>query len=292
MGYIRKEGSIMATLDEIFFKEFTQMMNQLRGINGVCNLNDIPLPPEASGFLIEKRKKVLIRGISEEYYSKLNEKEALLWGSSALRRRKFDYRGEFIKDKAGNYVLQDVPCPHDCVAIISPISIQVPNKFKSKEGFQYVDMITKITEDGKELYKFVYLVPRKYCYVVNQTALVLSWNKLRRFYTGSMLSLQNGSYLYLYIIPYKPTTQVKSYRILHCKTSVDYTNEITLLKDFWISKGIMFNPSWCQLDDYVRGRENMAYLGLSGTEDVYERFDMSRSMGEDDTFDDVEFPNE
>lgn len=281
---------LLATLDEIFYKEFINMMHQAKGINGVCNLNDIPLPPEASKkFLVEPRNKVLVRGITEEYYEKLNEQEALLWGSSALRRRKFDYKGDFIKDKQGNYVLQDVPCPRNCVAIISPISIQVPTKYKSKEDAQYVDMVTKTDSDGTKKYRFVYIVPKKYCYILNQTALVLSWNKLRRFYTGNMLSLQNGSYLYLYVVPYNPSHKAMSYRVLHCKTSIDYNEEITMLRDFWIKNNIIFNPAWCQLDEFIRGRENMAYLSLPGTEDFYERFDASKPMDEQETFEEVEF---
>lgn len=283
----------MASLDEIFYKEFTQTMLDLRGINGYCNLNDIPLPPEAEGrFLIEKRNKVVVRGITEEYYSKLDEKEALLWGSSALRRRKYDYKGEFIKDKEGKYVLEDVPCPHDSTAIISPISIHVPASFKSKENSKYVDMVTKKGLDGSLMHRFVYIVPKKYCYMLKQTALVLSWNKLRRFYSGTMLAMQNGSYLYVYVVPYNPTSQAKTYRVLHCKTSIDYSSELVMLRDYWIKNNIIFNPSWCQLDDFVRGRENMAYMVLNSTEDVYERFDLSKPMGEEETFDEVDFVDE
>lgn len=282
----------MATLDEIFYKEFTHMMQQLKGMNGQCNLNDIELPPDkAPYFLIEKRNKVIISGITEEYYSKLNGTEALLWGSSALRRRKFDYQGKFLRDRDGHYILQDVPCPHECVAIISPISIGVPNKYKSKEEAQYVDMITKHTPNG-DIHRFVYIIPKKYCYPIKQTALVISWNKLRRFYQGIQLSLQNGSVLYMYVIPYNPNSQAHNYRVIHCKTSVDYTNEIVAIKDYWVKKNIIFNPAWCQLYDCVRGRENMAYLNLDSTEDIYERFDTSKHLGEEDTFEDVEFIDE
>ena len=139
----------MATLDALFYKEFTQTMQRLKGRVGAINLQDIPLPPEANGkFFIEKRDKVIIANIQEEYYSKLNGTEVLLWGSKALQRRKFDYKGEFMRDKNENYLLQDVPCPHDCTAVISPLSIQVPTKFKSKEQSQYVDMVTKKTPEG------------------------------------------------------------------------------------------------------------------------------------------------
>lgn len=282
----------MATTDEIFYKEFNSTMQQLRGIQGCCNLQDIPLPPEAEGkFFIEKRDKVVITGITEDYYSKLNNTEALLWGSKALQRRKFDYKGEFMRGKDGNYMLQDVPCPHDCVAIMSPLSIQVPTKFRSKEQSQYVDMVTKKTPEGN-IHRFVYIIPKKYCYPLKQTALVLSWNKLRRFYQGVGLSLKNGHILYMYVIPYKPNSQVHNYRVLQCKTSLDYNWEINLVKDFWIKSDFMFNPDWCQLEDFYKGRENMAYFTLDSTEDMYERFDISKPLGQEDSLEDVEFLNE
>jgi hypothetical protein len=265
-------------------------MYQLKGTTGYIDLSDIPLPPECEGrFFIETRNKIFLGNIIEEYYSKLAGTEALYWGTSALKRRKFDYKGEFMKDKDGKYILQDVTCPNNCMAVISELSIGVPNKFKSKEGFRYVDMITKTLDDGTKLHRYVYIVPKKYCYKMEQTALVLSWNKLRRYYSGVAISLQNGHTLYVYIIPYKPTAQNHNYRVLHCKTSIDYSEELQMLRDFWVQNGIMFNPDDCQLYDYVKGRENMAVQQLNGVIDDYQRFDITKTMGDEDTFDDVDF---
>ena len=62
----------MATSEEIFYRDFMQMMNQRKGMYGQCNLNDIKLPPDAkTKFLVEKKEKVVIGNIDEEYYSKL-----------------------------------------------------------------------------------------------------------------------------------------------------------------------------------------------------------------------------
>lgn len=278
----------MASLDEIFVKEFNLMMNMRKGMTGQVNLNDIPLPPGSEKHLfVETRDKVRIIGIQEEYFNKLSGTEALLWGHKQLQRRKFDYKGQFIM-KDGHYVLQDVTCPQECVAVISKDSIGVPNTFKSKEQSCYVDMISRKTPNGEQ-HRYVYVIPKKYCYKVKQTALVLSWNKLRRFYQGIGLSMQNGSVLYMYVIPYNPNSSVHNYRILHCKTSVDYTHEITVIKNFWIQRGVIFNPADCQLMDYVKGRENMAYFNIDSTEDMYEVFDATKPLGEEETIADVEF---
>ena len=278
----------MPSLDEIFYKEFNQMMSQLKGINGYLDLSDIPLPPQASNkFFIEKHNKVYIHGIEDEYYGKLNNTEAMLWGSSALRRRKYDYKGEFIRDKNGNYKIEDVPCPHDCVGVVSDKSIGVPAKYKCKNGSQDVDMLTK----GKAA-KFVYIIPRRNCYKLNQTALVLSWNKLRVYHSGVSLALTNGHLLYVYIIPYKPTSVVRSYRVLHCKTSDNYSEELTMLRDFWIKNNVIFNPEACKLDEIVRGRDNMAFERLDGVLDTYVRFDTDKSMGDEEELSDLEFEGE
>lgn len=279
----------MASLDEIFFKEFQAMMYQRKGMTGQVNLNDIPLPPGAERHLfVETRDKVKIIGISEEYFSKLDGTEALLWGHKQLQRRKFDYQGKFMKDKEGRYILRDVTCPQECTAVISKDSIGVPNTFKSKEQSCYVDMITRKTASGVQ-HRFVYVIPKKYCYKIKQTALVLSWNKLRRFYQGIGLSMQNGSILYMYVIPYNPSSTVHNYRVLHCKTSVDYNRELAVIRDFWIKTGVIFDPAQCTLTDYVKGRENMAYFTLDSTEDMYEMFDVTKPLGTEDTLEDVEF---
>lgn len=279
----------MASLDEIFYKEFVAMMNQLKGYGGQCNLSDIPLPPEAEGkFFIENREKAAIAGIDDEYYGKLNNTEVLLWGTKALQRRTYDHEGKFKRDKDGHYILKDVNCPRECVAVVSPISIGVPASYKTKEPFEYVDMITKMV-NGQPVHRFVYLIPRKYCYRVNQTALILAWNKHRVYYSGCAVSLKNGHVLYIHVIPYKPSRVEHNYRIIHCKTSDDYSEELSMLRDYWIKTGFMFNPAECQLMDIVRGRENMAVLPINGILDTYERLDANKSMAYEETLEDIDY---
>lgn len=270
----------MASLDEIFYREFNQMMYQLKGMSQAIGLYDIPLPSDKSSmFMVDKHSIVAISGIEDEYFSGLNNTECMLWSGGTLSRRKFDYKGEFIKNKDGKYVLEQVTLPHDCVAVLSDKKLGVPTKYKAKESFIYVDFIAK--KDDKRVVKYIYIVPKKYCYKVNQTALVLSWNKLRVYYQGIGLSLMNGSTLYVYIIPYKPSSVQHNYRVLCTKTSDNYSEELSLLRDYWVSKSVMFNPNICVLMDVVKGRNNMAVEVYNGVLDIYERFDSSRSMDKD-----------
>lgn len=281
----------MASADEIFYKEFKQMMGELKSMNGNVDLYDVPMPPSLEQRLkIEKRDMVAIAEIPDQYYGKLGNSFALLWGRGRLARRKYDYKGEYMLDKNGNFTWQDVTVPQDCVAILSDRSIGVPNSYKPKgDHFEYVEMVVKKVGD-KELRKFVYIIPRKYCYKVNQTALVLSWNKLRVYYSSISLAMRNGNTLFIGVVPYKPTSNTThNYRVLMSKPSVDYNEELAILRDYWIKQNVIFNPAHCVLYTGAQGRDNAAMQAFNGVLDTYMMFDANKPLGEDDSImDEVE----
>lgn len=278
----------MASSDEIFFKEFKAMMNDLKAVTGYINLTDIPFPPELAGRMTQTSKEmVAISPIQDEYYSRLGNTLGILWGKAPLMRRKFDYKGNFITDKDGNYIWKDVNCPSECAAVVSDISIGVPTSHKPAEHLEYVDMVTRKTETGEVQRKFVYLLPRKYLYKINQTALVISWNKLRVYYSGIMLSMQSGHTLYMYIIPYKPTHNTyHNYRVIMTKPSIEYAEELTLIRQFWVSNNIIFDPAECELLEPVRGIQNVACQQIDGVLDNYVMFDSNKPLGELDSLED------
>lgn len=275
----------MVDLDTMWCREFVQMMNQRKAQNPDFNINEIPLP-EGVCMEPEAFDKVLIRGISEEYYSKLNNTEARIWNGGALYRRKYDYKGEYIRNKDGNYETTHVPVPNDCIAVMSDVKIGVPNKFKSDEPFEYVDALTRTKDDGTlDFHTFVYIIPRKYCYKLSQTALVIGIDKLRNYYEGVSVATVQGYYLNIYIIPYKPTRKVYTrYRVLTTKTSIDYRVEIQAIMNYWLNSGFIFNPSFCETESGYKGRENMAVEHFPIVLEEYIRYDENKSMSihEDD----------
>lgn len=275
--------SMAMDLDTMWCREFTQMLSQLKANNPVFNLQEVQVPAEAQG-KIEHLNMCYIRGITTEYYDKLNDTEVRLFGRNKLFRRKFDYRGEFIK-KDGNYELEPVTVPHDCVAVISDKKIGVPNAFKNDEGFDYVDMVAKKDDDGTLLYGgYLYIIPKIYCYKLNLTALVLSIDKLRTYYEGVRLATITGYDIFIYIIPYRPVSSaVHRYRVLSTKTSIDYTDEIEAIKSMWYNMQFIFPPELCTTESGYKGRENMAYEVQPMVLDEYIRYDEENSMGTDDT---------
>ncbi len=270
----------MASLEEIFVKEFNQMMFQLHANSNQMGIMDVPVPSVWSdNHRADSFDKVIIFNISDEHYKKLNDTEHLVCKKGTLIRRKFDYKGEFIKDKEGKYTTEGVTLPRDCIAILSDVKLGVPNKYKPKEEFMYVDYISREKDDGSKEIKYIYIVPKKYCYKINQTALVLSWTRLRSFYKGLRVALTNGSYVYVHVIPYKPTDNTaKNYRILCTKSEEDYEPEFTILSQAWVANNIMFNPADCQLYEGVKGRTNMAFEELNSTLDMHYPYNTEKSM--------------
>ena len=269
----------MPSLEEIFYKEFNQMLSQRKAQCGVVNLYDLALPDDVASGKIDTHEKVLIKGIDDEYYSKLNNTEAILLSRPNLKRRKFDYKGEFIK-KDDNFVYEEVDVHTGCVAIISKEKLGVPLKYKPNDDFTYVDMISKATESGEVDRRYIYILPKKYCYKLNQVALVISLNKMRVYYNGISMALQNGNVIYLYTIPYKPSKSERSYRCIGTKTSLDFSQELNSIRDFWLKNNILFDYQSCELYEGVKGRSNVAYEEFPQVLESYIRYNPDKSLAD------------
>lgn len=268
------------------------MMQQRKAYRGVIALTDIPIPE--NNWSIDTHDKVYIRNINEEYFNKLNDTEAILWSKPKLIRRKFDHNMEFImrKDDPTKFEFEDVVLPHGSVAIVSDEKIDVPYstttrtgrkvKYKPSDGFTYVDVINKVAPNGTRIIKYIYIIPKCYCYKENQAALVISFNKLRSYYSGAQVSLTNGQYLYLHAIPYKPTSNTpKNYRVLKTQTSSqEFDEDVSALINYWVSNNIMFNPADCEMCEGYKGKENMAYELLPPVLDEFIRYDSMHSMSD------------
>ncbi len=256
------------------------MMHQLHANTPQLGIMEVPIPSVwSSNQQVSTFDRVIIFNIQDEYYKKLNETEHMVCKKGVLTRRKFDYKGEFMTDKEGKYITEEVTLPRSCIAIISDIKLGVPNQYKTTEEFLYVDFISKENEDGSKTIKYIYIVPKKYCYKINQTALVLSWTRLRSYYKGLRVALTNGSYIFVHVIPYKPTDNtVKNYRVLCTKSEEDYERELGVLSQAWLANGIMFNPMDCQLYEGVKGRNNMAFEELNSTLDMHYAYNTESTM--------------
>lgn len=261
----------MPSLDQIFAREFKDMAQQRKAMTGAFTLDALAVPKFGVG--VDKKRRVLLMGINDEYYGKLNNEEVIYWARPNLKRRKFGAGGAFLKDNTGKIIVEDVPLTQGCIAVISKTRIGVPLKYKPREDFQYVDCYCRNNECS-----YIYIIPKKYCYALNQCALVVSLTRLRSFYAGCSVVLCSGHTVYVYVIPYNPLRETYNYRVLASKTSCNFQKEINQLLNFWVMNNMAFQVADTALSEPVNGSYNVAYNEFSTNLSEFMRFDPNRSL--------------
>lgn len=278
------------THDSVFHKEFRDMMNGRKSISQNFNLVDLPLPnldTMING--IPKGQMALVKGIKEPFFDRLNNTEVQLVGRTTLKKRQVLSDGGFRKNKDGNYEYTQIPVPHGHVAILSKLSIGLKRKVtingverlhKVSEGYRYIDYAE--TRSGR---KYIYIVPKEFVYRLSMCALVLTPNKRRIYFQGCKLALQNGNYVYLYVIPYKYRENLDS-RVLGVKSTFDFNKEVTTIIKYWMHIGVIFNLSLTALEGQVNGITNLGIMDLEGTivSDDFKRYACSMADENEEEF--------
>lgn len=260
----------MKTADQVFAKEFKDMMNGRRSITGYFNITDIPVPSIPSLLTnLGKGEVCLVKGIKEPFFDKLNNSEVQLVTTPTLMKRQVLSDGSFRVDRNGDYVLIQVPVKQGFVPIHSNKSIGLKNrivvngverKHTLSEGYKYVDFFEL---NGEK--RYIYIVPKENVYPMNLCALVITPNTHRNFYKGCKLALQNGHYLYLYVIPYKAGRETRGYRVLGVKPSPNFDIEVKKLLEYWMRIGVIFDLNLTALENQVGGENNVGIMDLIGT---------------------------
>lgn len=273
----------MASLDEIFYKEFQESM-KFRKANCVMNLKEVPIPENFSG-VIPVRNMAVARGISDEKYSALNysdkNKKALLSlvGNTKMKKTVYTSDGKPRQNEDGSIRTTEVTVPRNSEGVIS--SIPISSLYKSRDGFEFVDRI----KDRMNSTKFIYIVPRKYLYRLNLCALVIRLDKLRNSYTAIQVMLVNGHKLYLHVVPYKPTrARDEGTRVLKVKATANFDKEITTLLNYWQQSGVMFSLESTAFEEPVKGVYNCGIEHYDTNLDNYKPFE-KKSMEEEGIID-------
>lgn len=259
----------MQTNDDLFFREFKDMMNGRKSLSRTLNLVDLPLPSIKSMTAgVPKLHMALVKGVKEPFFDRLNTKEVQLIGRTQLKKRQVMSDGNFQRDKDGKYMYIQVPVPHGSVAILSTLSIGLrryvgegdkKRQHVVSDGFRYVDYV-----ENNGTRKYIYIIPKEYVYRLNMCALIMTPNKRRSFYRGSKLALQNGNYVYLYVVPYQ-YRDILDQRVLGVKSSFNFDEEVSDILAYWMQIGVIFNLRATALDSQVNGITNLGILPLEGT---------------------------
>lgn len=245
----------MATLDDIFKREFNQCRASLTSTNTIFDLN---LQPKA----LPKDDFYNVRGIEVDYYSKLNTSNVMLVPRGVkLEKRMQGSDGGLRRKKDGSYFTIEVKVPKGSVAVVSNIAIGLPNRF-SAEGYDYVDFIELKNPKGEVVgRRYTYILPRSVLYKVNFNALALSSRKMKS-YQGVSIKSWNLGVLHLCIIPYKPKRTYANTVILVAKPSLDFSKEVEQLTLTLQNLGVISAP----LDYITSEGEN---LGMSVIDPAY-----------------------
>lgn len=217
----------MATLDEIFVKEFNKARNS---VSTSKTIYDLGLEPKG----LPKQDFFQVKGITIDYYSKLNNLSVMLAPrGTKLERRLVKAHGEGYRlDSKGNVRTQEVKLPKGSIAVISNTPIGVPTNF-SHEGFEYVDFY----EVGGSR-RYIYIIPKQYLYKIHFNALAIS-SKSMKSYSGISIKTWGLGVLHLCIVPYKVNRTYASTIILRAKGSLDFSKEVGEVLDYLKSIGII-----------------------------------------------------
>lgn len=259
----------MAYPDKLFCQEFRQMMvdrNSLIGNDPRFHLVELPMPVLRGMVSAEAGNSLAkVVGVKEKYFSSLNDCIVTVLKRSTYKKRQIDSNGSFLKDRDDNLVYTQVPVTHGSVAILSNKCIRLRNRvvengvtkrYVPSTGFKYIDYMDLPEGRGR---RYIYIIPKEYVYRLNTCALVLSQSSLRNYYKGYRLALQNGGYVYLYVVPSSKLRQA-SYRVLGIKLSPDFSVEIKSILNLWQSLGVIFD-----LNTTVVGVSNLGISALEGT---------------------------
>lgn len=221
------------TLEQVFIKEFKQAVV----LSGYKDIYNIPLPEEANNWRVSGTTLFIVQGVDDPYYGKLNKNlVSKVPSDKRIARRVIDKAiRSFKRDEEGNFIYEDVPVPSGSMAVTSTCKTGLPFNYKL-QGFDYVDFI----ERSDSSIEFIYILPKKFLYQVNQTALVLSVKNMKNYSGMGYTTWKNGR-IFLHIIPYKPSTSYIGSKVLKTGYSLNYSEEINLLLGYWMQIGLIPN---------------------------------------------------
>ncbi|MEC2463415.1 hypothetical protein P9X10_00690 [Bacillus cereus] len=238
-------------LDKQFAKEFNQLMMEMRN-ETTFNLKQLPTPFPKPQLM----KKVLIKGIEDEMYGKLNNKLVVIRKSNSIVRKIYHNNGQ-VKSET-NYTAKE-----GNALIVSSETLNLPFRYKaSDKDLEYIDY--QNTSTGRA---FIYSIPKRYLYQTKQTALVLAQNTKRTHYGGLELTLTNGHHIYLYIVSLSNVRDREGNVPLVTKPGIDYSEELNKLQLEWLRRGIIFPKSYLELEMPIANRTNLGYRTLEPIED-------------------------
>ena len=205
------------------------------------------------------------------------------------------------------YYYTPIEVPPESKVIVSDHAIGWSKDQKHAKGLGYIDRLDNPNNYDNEFNKikdlpnkYLYYIPKRNLYYLHQTALALSTRIMPKCYYGVRLTFVNGQYYYLQVVDFRPGKRdgTEYYKYLCTKTTTDYTEELSVLREYWKNKHVIFDPVYCELNEtQITGSEskqvimsNLAWATLQGNKDTYIRYDVEKSLaGYEEYYSNVNF---
>lgn len=236
----------MKSLEEIFVREFKQSVSQV----GYKDIYKVPLPKVCSLWNISGTDLFTVKGVesSDSPYDRLNGSvvKRLPTGMIAKRRAIDKSIRGFKRDESGNFIYEDYSVPTGSIVVLSNLNINVlyrEYKKATPSGYGYIDFVD--TDRGRV---YMYVLPKSVLYEIHQTALALSVTNMKN-YSGSGYVTWNYGVIYLHVIPYNPRSKYIGSKILATKCSLNYSEEVSKILNFWQKEGVLPDLRLCVLED-------------------------------------------
>ena len=234
------------SLEDVFKAEFRNEVSNI----GYKNIYKVPVPEVCNTWSVSGTELYAVKGIDAKYFNALNKTivKRLPRGMVAKRRVLDKVNRGYKIDESGNYLYEDFNVPSGSIVVISEVKIDLPfSEYKkriSDGGYGYIDFVKY---EGKPI-QYMYVLPKSVLYRINQTALALSVKNMKN-YSGSGYMTWDMGMIYLHIIPYKPNARYEGTRILKTGYTLNYSNEVNDILNFWQENRIIPNIMICALSD-------------------------------------------
>lgn len=174
---------------------------------------------------------------------------------------------QFKRNYDGSYEYKDYPIPTGSIVVISNKNLNMPLKYwnKPEEGYGYIDFVQ--TKNDGVLY--MYVLPKSVLYRLHQTALVLSVKDMKNYAGMGYRTWSNGK-IFLHVVPYNPNSKYIASRVLKTGCTLNFSQEIRVIVDFWESVGVIPKINLCNLEDSTNLVLKPTTVGYS----EYEKVDM------------------
>lgn len=232
------------TLEDLFIREFRSAVSNV----GYKDIYKVPLPPSSDNWKVSGTDLYAVKGIEGSNYSFLNKTIVKrLPKDSVAKRRVIDKATRsYAIGEDGKFKYEDYQVPSGSVVVLSTVNIGLSYKeYKRpiKDGYGYIDFVQR-----GNIVEYMYVLPKKVLYKVNQTALALSVKNMKNF-SGSGYMTWNMGMIFLHVIPYKPNSKYEGTRILKTGYWTNFDADIRTITDYWQQMGVIPNLALCNISD-------------------------------------------